>query len=74
MNLLDFGRCRAVSQIRSYLQRKIDDLFMEAKTKLAAHLLIPKGRIVSSAAPTSKRSKAHETHHFSTHKRKVYKS
>ena len=68
MKLLDFGRCRAVSQIRSYLQRKIDDLFMEAKTKLAAHLLIPKGRIVS------KRSKAHETHHFSTHKRKVYKS
>ena len=59
----------AGSQVLSNFKVKFDNLLMQARTELAAHLPKPTGQIVSSAAPTSKRLKTHGTEHYNKHKR-----
>ena len=64
------GDSAAGSQIFSQLTGVFNKMIMQARTDLAAHLPKPTGRIVSSAAPTSKRTKTHGTQHYSKRKRK----
>ena len=54
----------ADSQVLSYFQGKFDNLLMQARTELAAHVPRPWVQIVSSAAPHGT-----HTHHNSTNKK-----
>jgi hypothetical protein len=60
----------ADEQTIAFFKEKYAELTVQARTMLAAKLPKPRGRTVSSAAPTSKRLKTHGTQHYSKHKRK----
>jgi hypothetical protein len=47
----------------------LTEIIMRRRAELAASMPKPKGRVVSSAAPTSKRRKTHGTSHYSKYKR-----
>jgi hypothetical protein len=51
----------------------LTEIIMRQRTELAASIPKPKGRVVSSAAPTSKRRKTHGTSHYSKYKRTNHK-
>ena len=60
----------ADEQTIAVFKEKFAEMIAQATEMLTVRLPEPKGRTVSSAAPTSKRLKTHGTQHYSKHKRK----